>query len=430
MLWRAFLCSLFAAVVLKALNPTGTGKLVLFETDYGTSYDPVHYLVFVALGVTGGIFGGTFCKANFIWSKNFRSLSLIKQYPVFEVSLVVLATALLQYPNPMTREPGDVIIKNLLVDCRKPSSSWVCTMEARSDRSGYVGWLVYGTLVKWLLTTITFGAKVPSGIIIPALDAGAFFGRLVGQGIGSISPGIFAMVGAAAFLAGVSRMTLSLVVIMFELTGELEYVVPHMIAILVAKWIADALEKEGVYDLAQTITGHPFLDIDRALTLSQRSGELAASLLPPQQTRKEITVDLLPSGYVPRRVLAEKLALLKRRGLSDGGLVIVSDGMLQGYLAEHELEFGLYELGRVTDTSSPEDLVCLLRENSDVPLDLSRFVDRTPLTISASAPIEYAVEMFGKLGLKYLCIVEEGTSVLLGVVIKKRLVHWLEKNSL
>lgn len=65
-----------------------------------------------------------------------------------------------------------------------------------------------------------------------------------------ISPGIFAIVGAAAFLAGVSRMTISLCVIIFELTGELEYVLPHMITILVAKWTADALRKESVYDLA------------------------------------------------------------------------------------------------------------------------------------------------------------------------------------
>jgi chloride channel 3/4/5 len=77
----------------------------------------------------------------------------------------------------------------------------------------FVAWLTYGTLAKLVLTTITFGIKVPSGVIIPALDAGAFFGRLVGQTIGSISPGIFAMVGAAAFLAGVSRMTISLAVI-------------------------------------------------------------------------------------------------------------------------------------------------------------------------------------------------------------------------
>lgn len=216
-LWRAFVCSLFAAMVLRALNPTGTGKLVLFETNYGTSYKPIHYLVFVMLGVAGGLFGGVFCKANFLWSKTFRKYSIIKDHPVFEVFLVVLVTTLLQYPNPLTREPGDIIIKNLLVDCRYPHDnySWVCEMEGEKGPK-YMGWLVYGTLVKLVLTIITFGCKVPSGIIIPALDAGAFFGRLIGQWITTISPGIFAMVGAAAFLAGVSRMTISLCVIMFE----------------------------------------------------------------------------------------------------------------------------------------------------------------------------------------------------------------------
>lgn len=151
-----------------------------------------------------------------MWSKSFRKYSIIKQHPVLEVFLVVLATGLLQYPNPLTREPGDVIIKNLLVDCREPSGSWVCKMESQDDRRGYIGWLIYGTIVKLVLTIITFGIKVPSGIIIPALDAGSLFGRLIGQWITSISPGIFAMVGAAAFLAGVSRMTISLCVIMFE----------------------------------------------------------------------------------------------------------------------------------------------------------------------------------------------------------------------
>ena len=215
-LWRAFLCSLFAAMVLKALNPTGTGKLVLFETNYGTSYTAIHYLVFTSLGIAGGLFGGVFCKANFYWSKSFRKYSIIKDHPVFEVFLVVLATGLLQYPNPMTREPGDVIIKNLLQDCRGVDGSWMCQQEADPVRPKYIGWLVYGTFVKLVLTIITFGCKVPSGIIIPALDAGAFFGRLIGQWITTISPGIFAMVGAAAFLAGVCRMTISLCVIMFE----------------------------------------------------------------------------------------------------------------------------------------------------------------------------------------------------------------------
>lgn len=105
-LWRAFLCSLTASVVLRALDPTGTGKLILFETSYGKNYEPLHYLIFALLGILGGLFGGVFCKANFLWSKTFRKLPWIAKSSVFEVFLVVLATALVQYPNPLTREPG------------------------------------------------------------------------------------------------------------------------------------------------------------------------------------------------------------------------------------------------------------------------------------------------------------------------------------
>ncbi|KAI4191649.1 MAG: hypothetical protein LQ346_004674 [Caloplaca aetnensis] len=422
-LWRAFLCSLFAAMVLKALNPTGTGKLVLFETNYGISYSPIHYLIFVLLGIAGGLFGGVFCKANFLWSKKFRKYPIIKNYPVFEVFLVVLATGLLQYPNPMTREPGDAIIKNLLVDCRGASNGWVCQQEAKDDKSKFIGWLVYGTLVKLVLTTITFGCKVPSGIIIPALDAGAFFGRLVGQWVTTISPGVFAMVGAAAFLAGVSRMTISLCVIMFELTGELEYIVPNMIAILVAKWVADALEKEGVYDLAQTVLGHPFLDADHAMSLVQKSQDIVERLIPPKQTMHDITVDVPRDNKVTKRILEEKLEKLRERGLLDAGLVLVQEGMLQGYLSESELDFGLNNLGRLWDSTSR---IRLLGDPEDGDPDMSVFVDRTPLTICAKAPMEYLVEMFGKLGLRYLCVVEEGSGKLVGVVIKKRLVVYLE----
>jgi chloride channel 3/4/5 len=424
-LWRAFVCSLFAAITLKALNPTGTGKLVLFETSYGTSYRAVHYVIFVLLGIAGGLFGGIFCKANFFWSKTFRKYNIIKNYPVFEVFLVVLATALLQYPNPLTREPGDVIIKNLLVDCRGAASdSWVCEKEgSKPERMGYIGWLIYGTMVKLILTIITFGCKVPSGIIIPALDGGAFFGRLIGQFVPEVSPGIFAMVGAAAFLAGVSRMTISLAVIMFELTGELEYIVPDMIGIMVAKWVADVLEHEGVYDLAQTVLGHPFLDPDHAMALVRTEQYLVEELIPPEKTMKEITVDVPPMGRVPRRILTEKLSQLRRRGLMDAGLVLVQEGMLQGYIAEGELEFGLEEVGKGFEDNT---LVRLLGTPEVKEFDLSMFVDKTPLTICAKAPMEYAVEMFAKLGLRHLCVVEEGTGRLVGVIIKKRLVVWLE----
>jgi chloride channel 3/4/5 len=39
--------------------------------------------------------------------------------------------------------------------------------------------------------------------------------------------------------------------------------------------------------------------------------------------------------------------------------------------------------------------------------------------------MEYAVEMFGKLGLGHLIVVEEGSSRVVGVIINKRLVFIL-----
>ncbi len=179
-------------------------------------------------------------------------------------------------------------------------------------------------------------------------------------------------------LIGVSRMTISLCVIMFELTGELEYVVPNMIAILVAKWVADALEREGVYDLAQTVLGHPFLDLDHAMGLVQMEKTLVEELIPPKQTMEDITVNILKDNTVPRKVLEQKLEKLKERGLLDAGLVLVQDGMLQGYLAEGELDFGLTNLGGVWDSS---DRVRLLGRAEEGEFDLSGFVDRTPLSI-------------------------------------------------
>lgn len=235
-----------------------------------------------------------------------------------------------------------------------------------------------GTCIKLALTIITFGCKVPSGIIIPALDAGALFGRLVGQLTSDISPGIFAMVGAAAFLAGVSRMTVSLAVIMFELTGEVGYIPPFMISILTAKWVADSLSRESVYDLAQTVLGHPFLDPEHALNVVRREGSLVEELIPPTQTMQEITVVVGSDYRVSKLLLSTKLLQLKDRGLMDAGLVLVdSHGMLHGYLAEGELDFAINEEG-VLSNSEPVDLL-------EGPL--SAFIDRMPLTISAKSPV-------------------------------------------
>ncbi|KAH7006603.1 chloride channel [Fusarium venenatum] len=426
-LWRSCLCSVVAAAVLKELNPTGTGKLVLFETNYGVDYDALHYFVFIILGICGGIFGGVFCRANFLWAKSFRQIPLIKNSPVFELALVTLVTAVLQFPNVLIRETGDIVMQRLLVDCNDVEEDWICQQEAKLTGKGtYYAWLISGTFVKLLLTTITFGCKVPSGIIIPAMDAGALFGRTIGQLIPDISPGVFAMVGSAAFLAGVSRMTVSLAVIMFELTGEVNFIPPFMIAILTAKWVADAISADGVYDLAQHLQGHPFLDAEVAIkrVREYRDNEGSATvdvLIPSKDVVGDVIASVGPDYRVAASILRSKLSQLQNKGLTDSGLVFINEsGICHGYIPQTKLQSAL-QLIEKTDGIEESSEVSILEAG------LAEAIDRSPLTVPSKAPLEYAVELFGKLGVSYLVVTQEDTAMVLGVITTKQLLLFLDR---
>jgi chloride channel 3/4/5 len=74
-------------------------------------------IIFIFLGIAMGIYGALFCKLNILWSKTFRQLKVIKQFPVVEVLLVVLTTATVGWYNPYTRISGTRLVEDLLSEC-------------------------------------------------------------------------------------------------------------------------------------------------------------------------------------------------------------------------------------------------------------------------------------------------------------------------
>ena len=57
----------------------------------------------------------------------------------------------------------------------------------------------------------------------------SYFGWLI-----RLYPGTYALIGAASFLGGVVRMTISLTVILIESTNEIEYGLPIMLTVMVS----------------------------------------------------------------------------------------------------------------------------------------------------------------------------------------------------
>ncbi|KAI3675967.1 hypothetical protein L1987_85563 [Smallanthus sonchifolius] len=113
----------------------------------------------------------------------------------------------------------------------------------------------------YALGIITYGIAIPSGLFIPVILAGASYGRLVGGllvRISNLDIGLFALVGSASFLGGTMRMTVSLCVILLELTNNLLMHPFMMLVLLISKSIADNFNK-GVYDQIVKMKGLPFL---------------------------------------------------------------------------------------------------------------------------------------------------------------------------
>jgi len=79
----------------------------------------------------------------------------------------------------------------------------------------------------------SFGRMV--GILVEALHEAypkASFFATCAPDVPCITPGTYAFLGAAAALSGIMHITVSVVVIMFEITGALTYILPTMVSCL------------------------------------------------------------------------------------------------------------------------------------------------------------------------------------------------------
>ena len=108
-------------------------------------------------------------------------------------------------------------------------------------------------ICKFGFTIIAVGCPISCGVFSPVFLLGAAFGRLYGEVIDLITPedmvitaGAYAVVGAAAMAAGVTR-TVSCAVMVFELTGQLNHMLPVLVAVLTAYGVGNAFNK-SIYD--------------------------------------------------------------------------------------------------------------------------------------------------------------------------------------
>ncbi|CAK9051480.1 H(+)/Cl(-) exchange transporter 5 (Chloride channel protein 5) (ClC-5) (Chloride transporter ClC-5) [Durusdinium trenchii] len=414
---RAFFAAVVAALTLAWYDPLGTGKLTLFEVYYPQQPALGEYPLFLLMGCVGGLVGALFVELNgrvFLFRQEgsaFRSWIPV----TVEVALIAVFTALTSYPSKYTRDLSNQAIHALFHNCERiredPLS--LCTPDADRTDGALVLALLAAAAVRFVQVTITFGTGVPCGLFVPSLYVGACLGRCLGvltawansylHFAEEIHPGIYAMVGAAATLGGVCRVTISLVVIMYELTGGLYLTPAFMIAVLAAKWVGD-LFNHSIYDCVIGLRGYPYLHEPCEVTYTTRACDVMQDNLSCLPVEAGCVGDLL----------------LDVREAPFAGYPVVQsreDMSIMGYVLTQSLRHFLEESGQDTESERVSFV------GTPGTLDASSLVDNSLLLVAPDTPASQIHNIFRQMGSKTILVTKLGK--LVGLITKKSFLAFL-----
>jgi len=468
--WRCFFCATVTALtgyLLLGILPAGFINQLSFLDPFPNSrslYEQKDLTIFAAMGVVGGLLGATFNQLN-------RGLTVFRlkhittpRAKMTELLGLTVLMALVSFVVPYagrcrSRPPLDTTtevysyastLRPFL--CRGSDSynelaslyfqSWDDSLRILFHLPMHLetGEPVFSTAALlgfffpyFFLAFMTFGASIPSGLFIPSLLSGAALGRIVGQALHPFGeyaePGIYALVMASAVLGGMSRMTISLALILLEATGNLSLLLPLSLSLFLSRWVGNAFN-ESIYHMHIHLHQIPFLEPqcpkeERLHDL--RVCEIMATdpqFLRPVSNVGRIYELLLATGHncfplleeghtvfgsISRDTLCTLLFLKAFDAAAEGGER--EGGAARKSVLPYE------KLERFFPHFPDVDAICLTEEERMGWIDLRPYCDTAPFFVSEATTVPRAYRLFRSLGLRHLLVLNK-KGQLVGVVTR------------
>lgn len=461
LLWRTFFTTAVVAVVLRALidycqsghcGLFGKGGLIMFDVSSVTiSYHISDLLPVIFLGVFGGILGGLY---NYLLDKILRVYSLINERgPLLKLiltgtlSIITSACAFglpwlakcIPCPEGLEEscptigrsgnfkkfqcEPGHYNdLASLFFNTNDDAIRNLFSSGTATEFHPSSILLFFGAV--YVLGLFTYGIAVPSGLFIPVILAGASYGRFVGMLMGSfteLDQGLFAVLGAASFLGGSMRMTVSLCVILLELTNNLLMLPLVMLVLLISKAVGDAFNS-SIYDQIVHLKGLPFLEANaepymRHLTAGdvvkgplvtfagiERVGNVLRVLKSCKHNGFPV-IDEPPFSEAPvlcGLVLRSHLVVLLKRKLFLASQTFSSTDFSQQFSS---VDFAKPGSGKGIKLEEIE----VSADEEEMFVDLHPFTNTSPYTVVETMSLAKALMLFRQVGLRHLCVVPKSS---------------------
>ncbi|KAI7742983.1 hypothetical protein M8C21_022139, partial [Ambrosia artemisiifolia] len=443
LLWRAFFSTAIVAILLRGLTDTClSGKCGLFGTGVDITYHLKDVPPVLLLGVVGGIVGSLY---NFLLSKVLRFYNLINEkgtaYKILLACTVSILTSCLLFGLPWfascrpcpanTSEPCPTIGRSgnyKKFQCQPGHYNDLASLFFNTNDDAIKNLFSKDTdtefdrisvliffITCFFLSIFSYGIVAPVGLFIPVIVTGASYGRLVGLLIGSTSNlnhGLFAVLGAASLLGASMRTTVSLCVILLELTNNLLLLPLVMLVLLVSKTVADAFNN-NVYDLIMTLKGLPYLETHaepymRQLTVSDAvSGPL--HVFNGIELVGNIVHALKKTGHNGFPVVDEPpilyglilrshlISLLKKKAFSITP-TLTDVNVSKQFSSSDFAKKGFGNAEKIED-------IALTEEEMDMYVDLHPFTNASPYTVVETMSLAKALTLFRGIGLRHLLVV-------------------------
>ncbi|GAM26351.1 hypothetical protein SAMD00019534_095260, partial [Acytostelium subglobosum LB1] len=292
--WRTFFSCLIATLTANFFLQ-GFGVRI---HDYGVLtfgfsknflYTYYELVPFCIMGVIGGLLGALFVHLN-VRINYYRKVYLGTRpvYRLVEVILVVILTSCIFYfpalvvpctsVNQVMQASTDVcdvqqVMTSVQFFCPENYYNELASLTFTTSENAlkllynrdvnifnsYI--LLFFAIIYFILCTITSGTYVASGIFIPMMVIGGAWGRLFGKTLDlimNVDASLYALIGSAAMMGGSLRMTISLVVIIVELTEGTQYLLPVILVVMISKWTGDAFN-ESIYEHLIELKHIPYL---------------------------------------------------------------------------------------------------------------------------------------------------------------------------
>ncbi len=213
------------------------GDEPLFHVPSYQLVSPIEFITYAVLGIAGGLVSVAFVKLLLAIRKYF--LALPKWSEWLQPAAGGLAVGLMGWFVPDVLGVGYSHVSEAL--------------------NGQMTLQVMALLVvlKLIATTSCYGTGNAGGIFGPSLFIGAMLGGSVGTVAHQLLPdftggvGAYALVGMGALFAGIVRVPLTSVIMIFEMTRDYSIIVPLMISNLISYYISNRLQKEPIYEALQ-----------------------------------------------------------------------------------------------------------------------------------------------------------------------------------